>query len=61
MPGLCTSCHAPASDEYHFYEYVPAMSREVEVTWDLCGRCCEFAIDVVESISNLEWEVERWK
>lgn len=61
MPGSCFACSSPASDEYHFFEFVPALGREAEVVWDLCDRCCEFAVDVVESISNLEWEVERWK
>lgn len=30
------------------------------MTWKLCGGCCEFAIDVVEIVSNLESEVEAW-
>ena len=59
MPELCFSCHAPADDEYHFYQYVPRINKEVEVVWELCGECCEFAYSVVESISELDNEKER--
>ena len=55
----CVCCHAPADDEYHFYEYVPVMKKEVEVAWHLCEKCCEFAISVVESVGELDNEQER--
>ena len=63
MPELCftLNCNSPATDEYHFYQEVEALGREFEVVWMLCEKCCEFACDVVECISNLEWEVEAWK
>lgn len=59
----CVCCARPADDEYHWYETVRAYGEvaEVRVVWKLCGECCEFAVDVVESVSNLEEEVERWK
>lgn len=64
MPELCytLNCNLPAEDEYHFYEYVPALGYEFEVVWMLCDKCCEFACDVVECISELdnEEERERW-
>jgi hypothetical protein len=61
MPELCFTylCNIPADDEYHFYEYVPALGREIEVAWMLCGKCCEFAESVVELISELDNERER--
>lgn len=53
----CVCCHRPyAEDEYHWW-----LDDGQEIVWKLCEGCCEFAVDVVESISNLEWEVERWK
>lgn len=60
MPN-CTTLHCPnpAEDEYHFYEYVPAIGDEVEVIWELCEECCAFAVDVVECISELDNEQER--
>ncbi len=57
MPGLsypCVCCHAPAEDEYHWWH------EGQEIVWRLCGECCEFAVDVVEIVSNLETEVEAW-
>lgn len=54
------NCNLPAEDEYHFYSYVPALEGEFEVVWKLCEGHCEFAIDVVECISNLEEEVREW-
>lgn len=52
----CMCCHRhPAEDEYHWW------SGEKEVVWKLCGGCCEFAIEVVECISNLDNEEEREK
>ena len=61
MPELCytLNCNQIADDEYHFYQYVPALNREMEVTWLLCEKCCEFACDVVECVSNLDNEQER--
>lgn len=58
----CLCCSRPAEDEYHWYETIRAYGEEktVEVVWKLCEKCCEFAVDVVESVSNLEEEVERW-
>lgn len=55
-------CPHPAVDEYHFYQYVLALDRTVEVVWPLCEDHCDFALDVVEYISNLddEKERERW-
>ena len=65
MPELCFACNAPAEDEYHWFESVPALGCEYEVVWELCEKCCEFAVDVVELVSNLddevEREVERWQ
>ena len=65
MFDLCytLNCNTPATDEYHFYQYVPALGGEYRVVWMLCDSCCEFACDVVECISNLdnEEERERWK
>lgn len=59
----CISCSSPADDEYHYWETISPYGKEVtvEVVWLLCGECCEFAVDVVESISEIESEVERWK
>lgn len=54
------NCPNPGDDEYTWLQYVPALGREFPVTWKLCGGCCEFAIDVVEIVSNLESEVEAW-
>jgi hypothetical protein len=61
MPELCftLNCNQPGDDEYTFYQYVPALG-EFPVTWKLCGECCEFAIEIVECVSNLESEVEAW-
>ncbi len=53
-------CPNVAVDEYHFYEVDIWKDREVEVVWYLCGGCCQFAMDVVECVSNLEREVEGW-
>lgn len=63
MPELCYvyNCPNPGDDEYTYYDYVPALGREFPVTWKLCSSHCEFAIDVVECISNLEEAVESWK
>lgn len=57
----CTTlnCPNPAADEYHFYEYVPALGSEYEVVWELCEECCEFVYSVVECISELDNEQER--
>ena len=62
MPELCftLNCNSPADDEYTFYQYVPALGTEFPVTWKLCADHCTFAIDVVETVSNLESEVEAW-
>ena len=62
MPEQCFvfNCGNPGDDEYTYYEYVPALGREFPVTWKLCGECCEFAIEIVECVSNLEDELERW-
>ena len=54
-----TYCNRPAEDEYHFSQYVPALGREIECVWMLCEECCEFAVSVVECISNLEEAVEE--
>ena len=59
MPGLsfpCVCCHSPnAEDEYHWW-----LDDGQEIVWKLCDRCCEFAVEMVECISNLEDELERW-
>ena len=62
MPEQCfvLNCGQPGDDEYTYLDYVPALGREFPVTWKLCASHCEFAIDVVEVISNLEAEVEAW-
>ena len=58
----CVCCQAPADDEYHYWETITAYGEtaDVEVVWLLCEECCEFAVDVVESITYIEEEVERW-
>lgn len=63
MPELCYvfNCPNPGDDEYTYLDFVPALGREFPVTWKLCGDHCEFAIDVVESVANLEKVVETWK
>ena len=56
----CYNCPNPGDDEYTYMEYVPALEREFPVTWKLCASHCEFAVEMVECISNLEDELERW-
>lgn len=61
MSGLChqcVCCSKPATDEYHYYEELDFSI--VEVVWELCEECCEFAVDVVECVSNLEEELRAW-
>ncbi len=64
MPELsypCVACHKPAADEYQWYtddgEYGDGAGQAI--TWHLCEECCDFAIDVVECISELDNEEER--
>lgn len=59
MPELsypCVCCHKGwAVDEYHWF-----LDCGTEIVWKLCEECCEFAVEMVECISNLEDELERW-
>ena len=52
----CVGCkgRTKATDEYHWF-----MDDGQEIVWHLCDKCCEFAVDVVESISQLDNEKER--
>ena len=61
MPDSCYTynCSNLAEDEYHWFEYAPALGYEYEVVWELCEECCAFAVSVVESISELDNEQER--
>lgn len=54
----CVSCRTAATDEYHWWHEDEDGSHEI--VWHLCDRCCEFAISVVESVSNLEEELATW-
>jgi hypothetical protein len=61
MPGSCypcIACRQPAVDEYHWY--TDDEDGRQKIIWHLCDEHCDFAIDVVECISNLEEEVEAW-
>lgn len=50
-------CHKRgAEDEYHWF-----LDDGTEIVWKLCGECCDFAVEMVELVSNLETEVETWK
>jgi hypothetical protein len=51
----CVCCRNLADEEYSWYTDSGKL-----VTWMLCAECCDFAIDVVEVISNLDEEVEKW-
>jgi hypothetical protein len=54
----CVCCHAPAVDEYHWWE--DDYSDGQEIVWHLCEGCCEFAISVVECVANIEEELAAW-
>lgn len=62
MPELCftLNCNSPGDDEYTFMEEDDEQGFAFQVTWKLCRECCEFAIEIVECVSNLEDELERW-
>ncbi len=52
----CIGCKTVAVEEYHWYD-----DNHIEHIWQLCEDCCDFAISVVESVSNLEEEITRWQ
>lgn len=62
MPELCyvPNCNLPGDDEYTYMDEDEQQGFAYQVTWKLCAGHCEFAIEVVECISNLEAEVEKW-
>ena len=58
----CLACRQPAVDEYHWWEDVEphkGVRIVVEVCWPLCDTHCDFALEMVEWISNLDDEEER--
>lgn len=51
----CVCCHTVATEEYHWYH-----DSGQEIVWRLCGECCDFAVEMVELLANIEEEMEIW-
>lgn len=63
-PDLCVvpTCEEVGDDEYHFYEDIKPLGHPVsthKIVWNLCSSHCDFAMTVVESISQLDNPRER--
>lgn len=50
----CVSCGRLAVDEYHWWE-----DDGEEIVWNLCASHCDFAMDVVESVAEIDGWIER--
>lgn len=54
---IVAGCMRRAEDEYHFFEDL--WGGQVEITWKLCEGHCDFAMDVVESVAEIDNPSER--